>query len=212
LRSSVFKTIEKMSKTFEELADKVEFLNIINSSCLKKKEKEAVLAKLKKSRIGDLSNLLHNSLNGGLALRPSTKELLMDDKNKPFITLLIDPSISRKRKLAALISHPKKVSAWSRSLLTDLHGAIHRGESPKTVKEKKAVKKTKTVRSKERPETSPKKRIPKKILEAKRGRKRVGIFNPASAADEKNDADAGKPRNTEPDSDCGSSDGEEVST
>jgi hypothetical protein len=199
-----------MSKTFEELADKVEFLNIINSSCLKKKEKEAVLAKLKKSRIGDLSNLLHNSLNGGLALRPSTKELLMDDKNQPFITLLIDPSISRKRKLAALISHPKKVSAWSRSLLTDLHGAIHRGESPKTVKEKKSLK-TKTVRSKERPATSPKKRIPKKILDVKRGRKRVGIFKFASVADDNNDADEGKPRNPEPDSDCGSSDGEEVS-
>jgi len=121
-----------MDEEFEDMAENIDFLNILNSKLLKKSEKTRILNRVKKGQIRKLSRLLYNTLNGGLATaRPKTLELLKEKKNLDTIEFLLDPKVSIEKKKQKLICHPKKFHPWSGALMTDLQAVVHDGLSPK---------------------------------------------------------------------------------
>jgi len=120
--------LPEMNEELESIAESVDFLNILDSKMLKKKEKEKILTRVRKGQIRKLSTLLFNTLNGGLpTVRTKTMELLTDKRNLETIKILLDPKVSIARKKRTLVCHPKKFSSWSSALVTDLHTAIHDG-------------------------------------------------------------------------------------
>jgi len=122
----------KMNEDFEDMAENVDFLNILNSKLLRKSEKTKILNRVKKGQIKKLSRLLFNTLNGGLATaRPKTMELLNEKKNLKTVLFLIDPDVSIEKKKQKLICHPEKFRPWSGALMTDLQAAVHDDLSPK---------------------------------------------------------------------------------